>query len=184
MVTFIIILGLCNLFINRYFKRIESNFGVIRRNLKLVSKVYDRMNKILTLLNADRVAINKISIEDGVILKRMIHEVSRTKKPLINELKTLPIEHKEYVKLKRMDELGSYGTYVDEVLVQHEKGVLLNEGIKYVTNIKIIDKISTAYILTIYYKDYDIKTVKYKKSVAMLYVRLINRIFKNNIEVL
>ncbi len=184
MIISIIILVLCNLLLNRYFKNTDVNFGVIKKNLKLVSKVYGHMNTILRLHKADSIAINKISIEDGVILKRMLHEVSKTKEPLINELNTLPIGHKEYGRLKRINELDSYTIYVDEIVLSHEHKTLSNHGIKYLTHIKIIDKLNTAYILTLYYKDYDIKVIKYRKAISILYLKIVNRIFKNNIDTL
>jgi hypothetical protein len=141
MITTVILLILFNLLLNKYIKHISNHGGVILKNIKLISKVYDYMKKILILYKADRVAITKIGIEDGYILKQMIHEVSVSGDTLIPKLKRIPMEHGEYVRIKKYDELHKSSKFLNEITIPHEMNVLSDEGVTHVIHIKLIDKI-------------------------------------------
>lgn len=182
MITTIILLILFNLTLSKYIKSVRNHGGVVLTNIKIISKVYDYMKKILILYKADRVAITKVSIEEGYTFKQMIHEVSLSDESLIPKLNRLPIEHGEYVKIKKYDELHKYGRFINELTIPHEKKVLSADGITHVIHIKLIDKVSTTYMLTLYFKNYDIKLSRIRKFTIILYLRIIRNIFRKNID--
>lgn len=182
MITTVILLILFNLLLNKYIKHISNHGGVILKNIKLISKVYDYMKKVLILYKADRVAITKIDIEEGYILKQMIHEVSVSGDTLIPKLKRIPMEHGEYVRIKKHDELHKSSKFLNEITIPHERNVLSDEGVTHVIHIKLIDKISTTYMLSVYFKNYDIKLSRIRKFVITLYLRVIRNLFRKNID--
>lgn len=182
MTTTILLLIILNLLLNKYIKRVGNHGGVVLNNIKVISKVYDHMKKILVLYGADRVTITKVSIEDGDILKQTVHEVSEHKEPLTDKLKGVSIEHDEYVKIKRLKEFQQSVRYINEITIPHERKILSADGITHIIHIKLIDKISTAYMLSVYFKRYGIKISKLRKFAITLYLKLIRNIFRKNID--
>lgn len=182
MLTTVILLTVLNLLLNKYLKHVKNHGGVVLKNIKTISKVYGYMKKILILHKADRVAITKVSIEEGYILKQMIHEVSLSDESLISKLKRLAIEHDEYAKIKKYDELHKCGRFINEITIPHEKKVLSADGITHVIHIKLIDKVSTTYMLSLYFKNYNVKLSGIRKFAIKLYLRIIRNIFRKNID--
>ena len=184
MITTLLLLIIFNVILNKYVKNINNHSGDILKNLNTISTIYDYMKSILILYKANRVAINKISIENGEILKQMVHEVSLDTELLTAKIKPIVIEHDEYTKIKRLAELKPYRRYLGDISSPEEKKILLSKGITYVINIKLIDKISTAYILSIYFNTYNTKISKLQRLLIGLYLKIIKKIFKKNIDLL
>jgi hypothetical protein len=182
MATTIVLLIILNLLLSKHVKRIGNHGGEVLNNIKVISKVYDYMKKILVLYYADRVTITKVSIEGGDIIKQIVHEVSEHKEPLTDKLKSVSIEHDEYVKIKRLKELQMYFIYINEIATPYEKNIFSDEGITHVRHIKLIDKVSTTYMLSVYFKSYDIKLSRIRKFTITLYLRIIRNIFRKNID--
>lgn len=145
-----------NIFLYRKLVYLNKNHPILF-NLKLISGVYWCMNKLLQLYGADKVAITKIKIDSGGLIKQMVQEISVDDTPMIYDLKNVPIQQDEYRKIRLMDDRHTFVTYVEGIPNKHERSVLQKAGIKHVKVIKLIDNGSTSYTISVYFKKFDLK---------------------------